>query len=117
MQDKLSKHITGFWISYGTKDSLITMPEKWKGTLAKWENICFIYGFPQRLWHKNRDLLLAKLRAYRFSIWNYNTQKMLHYKELKYSLERVPYIKLFINKFNWEGIKYPSRLDDWKRFE
>ena len=47
----------------------------------------------------------------------FNTQKMLHYKELKYSLERVPYIKLFISKFNWEGIKYPSRLDDRKRFE
>ena len=56
MQDKLSKRITGFWISYGTKDSLITMPEKWKATLAKWEDICFIYGFPQRLWHKNRKV-------------------------------------------------------------
>ena len=71
MQDKLSKHITGLRISYGTKHSLNTMLEKWKATLAKWENICFIYGFPQHLWHKNHDLLLAKLRAYQFSIWNY----------------------------------------------
>ena len=35
MQDKLLKHVTGFWISYGTKHSLITMLEKWKATLAK----------------------------------------------------------------------------------
>ena len=21
------------------------------------------------------------------------------------------------NKYNWEGINYPSRKDDWKKFE
>ena len=26
-------------------------------------------------------------------------------------------VLLFINKFNWEGIRYPSKLDDWKMFE
>ena len=25
--------------------------------------------------------------------------------------------KFFINKYNWNGIKYPSKLDDWKEFE
>ena len=23
----------------------------------------------------------------------------------------------FINKYNWEGINYPSKIDDWKRFQ
>ena len=26
-------------------------------------------------------------------------------------------IKPFINKYNWKGIKYPSKRDDWKMFE
>ena len=44
MQDKLSKHITGFRKSHGTQHSLMTMLEKWKSALDKGENICFIYG-------------------------------------------------------------------------
>ena len=24
---------------------------------------------------------------------------------------------MFINKYNWEGINYQSKLDDWKRFQ
>ena len=41
----------------------------------------------------------------------------LNYEEIKYRPERVSNIKPFINKYNWEGIIYPSKLDDWKRFE
>ena len=26
-------------------------------------------------------------------------------------------IKPFINEYNWNGIKYPSKRDDWKTFE
>ena len=26
-------------------------------------------------------------------------------------------IKPFINKYNWEGINFPSEQDDWKKFE
>ena len=26
-------------------------------------------------------------------------------------------LKMFINKYNWEGINYQSKLDDWKRFQ
>ena len=39
------------------------------------------------------------------------------YEEIKYSPERVSIIKPFMNKYNWEGINYPSELDDWKSFE
>ena len=49
MQDIISKHITGFRKSNRTKHSFITMLDKWKTTLAKGQNICFIYGSPQRL--------------------------------------------------------------------
>ena len=44
MQEKLSKHITGFRKSHGTQHSLMTMLEEWKSALDKGENICYIYG-------------------------------------------------------------------------
>ena len=30
---------------------------------------------------------------------------------------RVSNIKSFINKHNWKGTNYPSKIDDWKTFE
>ena len=48
MQDKLSKHITGFRKSHGTQHSLMTMLEQWKSVLDKGENIC---GSLTGLWH------------------------------------------------------------------
>ena len=41
----------------------------------------------------------------------------LHYGEIKSYPERVSNIKLFINKCNWKGINYPSKINDWKTFE
>ena len=29
-------------------------------------------------------------------------------------LERVSHIKPFLNKYNWNGIKYPSKKEEWK---
>ena len=41
----------------------------------------------------------------------------LNYEEINRNLERVSNIKPFMNKYNWEGINYPSKIDDWKMFE
>ena len=43
MQDKLSKHITGFRKSHETQHSLMNMLEKWKNALDKGENICVLF--------------------------------------------------------------------------
>ena len=42
---------------------------------------------------------------------------MLNYEEIKKDPQRITKIKPFINKYNWEGINYPSEKDDWKKFE
>ena len=69
MQDKLSKHITGFRKSHGTQHSLMTMLEKWKSALDKGENICVLFMDLSKAFDTiNHDLLLAKLKAYGFSI-------------------------------------------------
>ena len=41
----------------------------------------------------------------------------LNYGEIKWNLERVSNIKLFINKYNWKWINCPSKIDDWKTLE
>ena len=41
----------------------------------------------------------------------------LNYKEIESHPERVSNIKPFMNKYNQEGINYPSKTDDWKTFE
>ena len=35
----------------------------------------------------------------------------------KYNPERVSNIQPSINKYNWEGINYPSKIYDWKNFD
>ena len=41
----------------------------------------------------------------------------LNYQRIKWNPERVSNIKSFINKYNWKGMSYPSKIDDWKIFE
>ena len=40
----------------------------------------------------------------------------LNHEEIKKHLQRITKIKLFINKYNWEGISFPSGKD-WNKFE
>ena len=42
---------------------------------------------------------------------------VLNYEEIKKNPEIVSNIKPFQSKFNWKGINYPSKIDDWKMFE
>ena len=38
-------------------------------------------------------------------------------KKIESHPERISNIKPFINKYNWKGINYSSKIDDWKTFE
>ena len=49
--------------------------------------------------------------------FQYAATVALNYKEIESHPEGVSNIKPFINKCNWEGICYPSKIDDWKTFE
>ena len=41
----------------------------------------------------------------------------LKFEEIGSHQARVSNIMPFINKDNWEGINYSSKIDDWKRYE
>ena len=49
--------------------------------------------------------------------FQYAATVALNYEETKCNPERVSNIKSFINKYNWEGINYPPKIDNWKTFE
>ena len=42
---------------------------------------------------------------------------VLNYEEIKKDAQRIIKIKLFINKYNWEGINFSSEKGDWKKLE
>ena len=41
----------------------------------------------------------------------------LNYEEIESHPERVSNIKPFTNKYKWERINYPSKIDNWKGSE
>ena len=41
----------------------------------------------------------------------------LNYGEIKWNPERISITEPFINKYNWNNIRYPSKIDDWQTFE
>ena len=40
----------------------------------------------------------------------------LNHEEIKKDPIRITKIKLFINKYNWKGINFPSEKNDWQKF-
>ena len=43
--------------------------------------------------------------------------KALDYQIIEAHPERISKLKPYINKYNWEGIEFPARPKDWKKFE
>ena len=42
---------------------------------------------------------------------------MLNHEQTKKHSEKITKVKPFLDNYNWEGINYPSKKDDWKKFE
>ena len=51
--------------------------------------------------------------------FQYAVTVALNHEEIKKKKDpqRITKIKPFVNKYNWEGITFPSEKDDWKKFE
>ena len=49
--------------------------------------------------------------------FQYAVMVALNYEEIESHQEKLLNFKLFLNKYNWKGINYPSKIDDWKTYE
>ena len=48
--------------------------------------------------------------------FEYSLTVALSYEEIYWNPESISNIKPSIDQYNWKGITYPSKIDDWKSF-
>ena len=46
--------------------------------------------------------------------FQYAVTVALNHEEIEKHPQKIKKIKPFIDKYNWQGINYPSEKDDWK---
>ena len=49
--------------------------------------------------------------------FQYAVTGVLNHDEIKKDLQRITKIKSFINKYNWEEVRFSLEKDGWKKFE
>ena len=67
-------------------------------------------------WIKKKKATINPKNTYD-KCFQYAVTVALNYEEIESHPGRVSIIKPFINKYNWKGINYPSKIDDLKTFE
>ena len=65
---------------------------------------------------KNKKAIIKPINKKDNKCFQYAVTVGLNHEEIKKGPQRLTKIKLFINKYNWKGINFPSEKDDWKKF-
>ena len=68
-------------------------------------------------WMKNKKATMYPINKKENKCFQYAVTVALNHEEIGKHAERIIKIKLFINKYQWERINFPSEKDDWKTFE
>ena len=68
-------------------------------------------------WIKNKKTTINPINKKYNNCFQYAVTVMLNHEEIKRDLQRIIKIKPFINKYNWQGINFPSEKNDWKKSE
>ena len=68
-------------------------------------------------WIKSKKTTINLINKKHNECFQYNVAVALNFQKIKKDPQRITKIKLFINKYNWEGINFLSEKDDWKQFE
>ena len=68
-------------------------------------------------WIKNKKATINPINKKDNKCFQYAITVTLNHEKIKKDLQRITKIKLFINKYNWEGINFPSKKNDWKKID
>ena len=68
------------------------------------------------VWIKNKKATINKKND-DVKCLQYAATVQLNHSAIEYNPERVSNIESFISKYNWHGINYPSKWDNWKKIE
>ena len=68
-------------------------------------------------WIKNKKAIVNPIHKKDKKCFQYVLGVALNYKRIKKNLQKITRIKSFIEKYNREGIYYPSKKDDWEKIE
>ena len=68
-------------------------------------------------WIKNKQVTINHISKKDNKCFQYAVTVALSYEEIKKDARRITKAKRFRNKYNWEGINFPSEKDDRKKFE
>ena len=68
-------------------------------------------------WIKTKKATINPMNKKDNKCFQYAVTVTLNHEEIKKDLQRITKIKPFVNKYNWEGINFPSENDEWKTFE
>ena len=69
------------------------------------------------VWMKNKTTTVNLINKKCIKCFQYSMTVALNHKQIKKDPRKIKTIKLFIGKYNWEGINYPSEKDNWKKIE
>ena len=68
-------------------------------------------------WIKSKKATIIPINKKHNKCFQYAVTVALNHEEKGKHAKRITKIKLFTNEYKWEGIKFPSEKDDWKKFE
>ena len=63
-------------------------------------------------WIKNKRATINQINKKDNKCFQHAVTVALNHEEIKRDPQRITKIKPFINKYNWEGIDFPSEKDD-----
>ena len=68
-------------------------------------------------WRKNKKATINPINKKYNKCFQYAVTVALNHEEVRKNPERITKIKTFINKYNQEGLNFPSQKDDSKKIE
>ena len=68
-------------------------------------------------WTENKKSAINPINKKDRKCFQCATTVALNHEKVKKDPQRITKIKLFINKYNWEEINFPTEKNDWKKSE